>query len=494
MLERLNRRADLWLPTYALTALHRAYGHLRRRNQLTHIIFLICDHFEPRHGATRNDQPFERLRIWHHEYARFQERCRSSFGTAPVHTWFYPPHHGVEHLATLSEMVFEGLGEVELHYHHQDDTEETLTRDLKDTLTNYRRWGHLLESGDSPKTSFGFIHGDWALGNSGHGKHCGVNDELTILQNLGCWGDFTMPSGNVCQTRKINSIYYARGSRHRPKSHNWGKDARVGEKDPQGLFLMQGPLGVNWRAPDHPRIENASLTTRNWGRPDRIKKWLDCNIHVKGRPDWLFVKLHAHGAIERDFDALFGEKAFEMHRILNEQFNDGRSYQLHYVTARQAYNIAKAAEQGKHGNPADWKDYRIPPQAHTFYTLNAPHDLLTCTTDRLSIQGIGNQNELNLLTRVGPVEQVVGSFCAIDISSTSSNVVLKSDTDEGEVSVKMVAGNRVMSVEGAKVLEPHTGSKQGLLILRMGQHCQINYCHGSGDSSSTELAKPLTTD
>ena len=113
--------------------------------------------------------------------------------------------------------------------------------------------------------------------------------------------------------------------------------------------------------------------------------------------------------------------------------------------------------------------------------------------DRLSIQGIGNQNELNLLTRVGPVEQVVGSFRAIDICSANSTVVLKSDSDEGEVSVKMVAGNRVVSIEGAKVLGPHMGSKQGLLNLRVGRHCQIKYCHGSGDTLSTKLANPLTT-
>ena len=128
--------------------------------------------------------------------------------------------------------------------------------------------------------------------------------------------------------------------------------------------MMQGPLGVNWRAPGYPRIENASVTTANWGRPDRIAKWIDCQIHVAGKPDWLFVKLHTHGAIENDFDALFGEKAYEMHRILNEQFNDGTRFKLHYATARQAFNIAKAAEAGLGGNPSDWMDFRVKPQPH----------------------------------------------------------------------------------------------------------------------------------
>jgi hypothetical protein len=186
------------------------------------------------------------------------------------------------------------------------------------------------------------VHGDWTLDNACNGPRCGVNGELSILRDLGCWGDFTMPSGNAAQTRKINSIYYAVDDPSRSKSHDWGVDARVGVADPRGFFLMQGPLGINWRAPGYPRIENASLTSSNWGRPDRIAAWLDCQVHVQGRPDWLFVKLHTHGAVERDFDALFGEKAYLMHQALNETCNDGRRYQLHYVTARRAYNLAKA--------------------------------------------------------------------------------------------------------------------------------------------------------
>ena len=35
-------------------------------------------------------------------------------------------------------------------------------------------------------------------------------------------------------------------------------------------------------------------------------------------------------------------------------------YVLHYVTAREMYNIIKAAEAGKKGNPATYRDYLIP--------------------------------------------------------------------------------------------------------------------------------------
>jgi hypothetical protein len=372
-------------------------------------------------------------------------------------------------------MVFDGLGEVELHYHHRDDTASTLRIGLRNALDEYRRWGLLLESGKKPRTGFGFVHGDWALDNSCGGEFCGVNGELEILQEFGCWGDFTMPSGNACQTRKINSIYYASGNPRRSKAHDWGADARVGRKDPPGLFLMQGPLGINWRAPGHPRIENAGLTSSNWGRPDRVQVWLDANVHVKGRPDWQFVKLHAHGAIEEDFDGLFGDKAFEMHRTLNEQFNDGQRYRLHYVTARQAYNIAKAAEHGCEGNPSDWLDYLIQPQAHAFYALDAQHDLECCTKDRLVIRGIETARTVTLRSRIDPIARVDGAISAIQIDHATACLQLEAAGVGAKVDIKFADGYRLEGIDGAQMLEDADKPLRGSLRLAIGPLCRVRF-------------------
>ena len=305
---------------------------------------------------------------------------------------------------------------MELHYHHSNDTAETLTRDLKATLALYRRHGLLLEAGDQPRTTFGFVHGDWTLDNACNGLHCGVNGELSLLAELGCWGDFTMPSANEAQTRKINSIYYAIDDPARHKSHDRGSDARVGEAAQPGFFLMQGPLAINWRAPGYPRVENASLTDHNWGRPDRVKAWLDCEVHVKGRPEWLFVKLHTHGAVERDFDALFGEKGFKMHQALNEMCNDGTRYKLHYVTARQAYNLAKAAERGLTGDPTQYLDLVIGRPTTETYALAAPHDVESCTATRLRISNVDRAGAPGavLKTRLGALQEVGGPWQRID--------------------------------------------------------------------------------
>ena len=59
-------------------------------------------------------------------------------------------------------------------------------------------------------------------------------------------------------------------------------------------------------------------------------------------------------------DTLLGDPIKEMHRHLTTQYNDGRDYALHYVSAREMYNIIKAAEAGEEGNPNDFRDYLLP--------------------------------------------------------------------------------------------------------------------------------------
>jgi len=85
------------------------------------------------------------------------------------------------------------------------------------------------------------------------------------------------------------------------------------------------------------------------------------NIHVEGRPEWVFVKVHTHGAPDLQGASLLGEGGRIMHRALTGLYNDGRDWILHYVSAREMYNIAMAAMEGKTGNPADFRDYILKP-------------------------------------------------------------------------------------------------------------------------------------
>jgi hypothetical protein len=81
---------------------------------------------------------------------------------------------------------------------------------------------------------------------------------------------------------------------------------------------------------------------------------------VTGRPDWIFVKVHTHGTQEGDVDTILGAPTDAMFSDLETRYNDGERYKLHYVTAREMYNIVKAAEAGCAGEPGNYRDYVIP--------------------------------------------------------------------------------------------------------------------------------------
>ncbi len=443
------KNLGLWLPAYLEGVLHRRRMHAFRQRNLVHILFFVCDHYEPRHGASSPEQPARRVAQWREGFADLQDHCQRRYGTRPLHSWFYPPHHGYEHLPALADFVLAGLGEVELHLHHRGDTNASLRALLLQTLERYQRAGLLLQEGAPPGRKFGFIHGDWALDNAG-GKYCGVNDELSLLQELGCWGDMTMPSSEECQTRKINSIYYAVDDPQRPKSHDHGSDAEAGRPGQAGLWLLQGPLAINWRAPGYPRIENASLTTSNWGRPDRVRAWERCHVHVKGRPEWLFVKLHTHGAIEKDFDGLFGQRARALHELLATQYNDGRRYRLHYVTAREAYNIARAAESGADGDPSACRDFEIAPPAARNYHCDLPHRLLACDSATIEIDSVdcGAGASARLRFRDSLMQEVAGPVTA-----------LRYDRQAGSVEVRAGSDGDLIEVAGSSRLQVHSNGR-----------------------------------
>jgi hypothetical protein len=56
-------------------------------------------------------------------------------------------------------------------------------------------------------------------------------------------------------------------------------------------------------------------------------------------------------------DTLLGQPRHDMHSYLETKYNDGENYILHYVSAREMYNIAKAAETGNDGNPNEYRDF-----------------------------------------------------------------------------------------------------------------------------------------
>lgn len=331
-----------------------------------HVMFSFVDHFEPQWGRPTYEVEVERVARWRHGYKALAERHRDADGVHPQHTFFYPEEeYRVEHLEAIAELCREGFGEIEVHLHHNNDTEAGLREKIQRFVKIlHERHGALPVDPVTGKPVFGFIHGNWCLDNSrGDGRWCGVNNEIKVLADLGCYADFTLPSApSDTQTRKINSLYYATDDCDRPKSHDDGSNLCRGTAASGDLLIMQGPLALNWKNRRWgvvPRIENADVRAAYPPSDDRVDLWVRQHIHVEGRPDWIFIKVHTHGTQDRDIGALLGAPVEAMFDRLERRYNDGKNHVLHYVNSREMYNIAKAAEAGMEGDPGRYRDYLL---------------------------------------------------------------------------------------------------------------------------------------
>jgi len=335
-----------WLPHY----LQRELGLLVKRQKTEHLFFGICDHFEPYWQNASDQQARQRLDTWINEYPKIAAKFKDAEGQTLKYSFFYPEEEYKKHdLDILAEFCHAGWGEVEVHLHHHNDT----SSNLRQTLLDYKKRLHevhglLSVSKQTGEISYGFIHGNWALDNSrSDGKWCGVNDEVTILQETGCYADFTMPSApSDTQTRKVNSIYYAIDDPHKPKSHDWGEDAAVGKKS-EGLLMIQGPLGLRcngnmlqWK------IENGGLLGNNPPTKNRVDYWFNRNIRITGFERGVFIRLYTHGTQESVMKMLFDDGGFVQLFSGLEEIAKEKNLSLHYLSAREMANIVFAAEDG----------------------------------------------------------------------------------------------------------------------------------------------------
>lgn len=339
-----------------------------------HLIIGVADHFEPSivPGAppvtyASADEQERRLEAWCQLYPATVAPYRDADGYPLRHTYFFPAEQfdkGI--IQRLADHCHAGWGEVEIHLHHgihgpdtADNTRNTLI-EFRDALAAHgclSTW----EGQGSPR--YAFVHGNWALANSSGGRYCGVDSEMQILAETGCYADFTLPSApDPSQTAKINSLYECALPLDRRAPHRRGRDLRSDR--PPGVFplIVQGPLAIHsarragrWPTP---RIDNGQLSRTCPPTPDRLRLWRRAAITVKGRPDWVFIKLHCHGMDPRDTLALLGAPMQQFLQGLSEEAERTGQF-VHFVTAREMTNILLAACDGRDGNPGNLRDYRL---------------------------------------------------------------------------------------------------------------------------------------
>jgi len=382
--------------------------HAIERDTPIDIIVTLVDHFEPpmRFGEAYG---IEQVDAWCDKHREIAERFRDADGRPPQHTWFYRSENRNQGcLEALGRYAYNGFGEVEFHLHHGHDSHALFTKRLRDGLDWFNQSGAMLTAEAEPSRRFAYIAGNWALDNgTGDDRMSGCNTELLALRETGCYADFTFPAlGSYSQPRKTNSLYYATDDPG-PKSYNVGTDVAVGEPASGDLLIFQGPLVVDW---NNGHIEAAAIENFSPPSPERLDNWLKANIHVRGRPEWIFVKLHTHGMQSRD--VLLGPGFDAMLSAMVERWNRP-PFRLHFTTAREAYNMIKAAEAGLRGNPNDYRDFAIPRPANREVYCRAPWRLLSRTPEALSVRVDGDREAAIEVAR-GPIRALRGSIRQVD--------------------------------------------------------------------------------
>ncbi len=351
----------------------RATRHASPRGPL-HLIIGLADHFEPsidfrqpRRYATRDVQE-QRLTRWCNTYPSAVRSWPDSDGRPFCHTYFYPAEQYDEGLlGMLAEHCQAGWGETEIHLHHGVEVPDTaqntrrLLVEFRDRL--FSRHGCLSRAPESDEVRYAFVHGNFTLANSGDGC-CGVDEEMQILAETGCYADFTLPAAPArAQIAKINSLYECALPLNRRAPHRRGHDLRSGRPPRTFPLIVQGPLLIGFSPRNGhgfvPYIENSAVSGRIPPSLRRLRLWRRAGITVQGRPDWLFIKLHCHGMDPNDYDAMLGAPMRQFLRELKEDSEGGKSYSTHFVTAREMVNIALAACDGREGNPGEFRDYHF---------------------------------------------------------------------------------------------------------------------------------------
>ena len=332
----------------------------------THLILAIADHFEPDAGDVPAEVASARVEHWVREYPRAFDGFRDADGRPPRHTFFYPVEtYNPDHLDALAGLCRQGFGEVEIHLHHDGDTSESLHQRLTDAARLLAGChGLLARNRDTGAIAFGFVHGNWALNNArADGRWCGVNDEIRVLRETGCYADFTYPSApSPTQPPTINRLYHASSHPCHPRGHDHGVGVGIGPAPAGSLLMVPGPLLLSYpkgarRA--FPRLENGCIQTSQPATEERVNLWIKAGVRVAARPDWWFVKLHSHGAPERDRDALLGPLMTRFHRDLARRTLEDPTFFIHYVSAREMVNLVIAASSGWRGPVAEARDFAL---------------------------------------------------------------------------------------------------------------------------------------
>jgi len=381
----LRQKLQWSLPWLARYPFWRSGELLRRasgKNKTQHLIFVVANHFEPgwsTSGVLDLDTQLTRLEEWCGMARRIGDAVRDFDGTPFQHTNFYPAEqYHPKLLEMLSDLQRDGFGEVEIHLHHgvgQPDNADNLRKvmvEFRDILAHEH--GCLSYETGSSKPKYAFVHGNLALANSMGGRCCGVDSEMQILAETGCYADFTLPAApEQSQVPRINAIYQCAHPLHERAPHRTGPGVRVGTQTKEPV-IFTGPLIFDWSRRRAglpvPRIDAGVIAANYPPTYERLQRWRNASISVSGKPEWIFIKLSCHGFIPEDRDITIGDPMRRFLETALEQADKSGTFKIHFASAREAFNLVQAAVDQQEGEPGAYRDYRLRTRMQTPPRMN----------------------------------------------------------------------------------------------------------------------------
>ena len=347
---KLPRNAQLWFPGW-LDGRRRIRAHRFDPARPVTVHVLFADHFEPYWRKPADDVARARVADWTARWPAIADRHRDDAGEPAKWTFFYPEEEYRPGLIdALAGMARAGIGDVEVHIHHDGEGEANFVERMQRFVERLSREHGLLHA-ERGQPTFGFIHGNWALDNARpDGRWCGLNHEITLLRRLGCYADFTGPAApDICQTRLVNAIYWAVDDPDRPKSHDSGTIVTShNSPPPDALLCVQGPLTLRahprWRVV--PSLEVGELARYAAPSPARARAWLNAAPRIGND---VFVKLFTHGATEGNAAALLGGHAGDAIEHLRRAAHS-RGWRLAFATAWEMYRAVHRANGATAGD------------------------------------------------------------------------------------------------------------------------------------------------
>lgn len=346
----LPRHAEIWLGPYLRDRLRRRM----RSSKPKRAWITIADHYEPLGMSQSVDEALGRVGHWREHWLRIAgDAPRDAAGQLPQYTFFYPQEeYRRDLLDGIAEIVKLGVADVEVHLHHDNEQPESFVRKVTEFCRRLTDDHGLLRKQDG-RTVFGFIHGNWALDNSRpDGKWCGLQGEIALLRDLGCYADFTMPSlPSPTQARVVNRIYWCKNNAdNSPRSFDRGIEAKEGDGRRGDLLMITGPLGLRFGERLLPRLETGEIAGYDLPTPERVRRWFDFAPTIG---DDLFLKLYTHGAAERNLVPLLSGGLRNLFAWLAEEA-ERRGIEIHWATAWQMYQSVNALTH-------DLKKFAVPP-------------------------------------------------------------------------------------------------------------------------------------